>query len=150
MNKEEFIGKLEQALLGEVPQDVIRENMQYYDNYITGETKKGIREEDVIATIGDPRLIAKTIVDSTASGQETGSSGGEFYKNPEGEDSSSRSFRTYDLNKWYWKAAAIGIVVLVIFLVITIVGGIFSLLAPFVFPLLIIWFIFSLLRGPRR
>lgn len=152
MNKDEFIEKLGQALAGEVPQSVIQENIRYYDNYISGEARNGSREEDVIAAIGDPRLIARTIIDSTAITEESSSAGGESYTNygQQSGTASSSTFKTFDLSKWYWKAALIAIVFVVISLVITIVGGLFSLLAPFIFPIIIIWFIFSLIRGPRR
>lgn len=152
MNKGEFIEKLGEALAGEVVQSVIQENIRYYDNYISGEVRNGSREEDVIAAIGDPRLIARTIIDSTAVAEESGSYGGEGYTNynQQSTTDTNSTFKTFDLSKWYWKAALIAIIFVVISLVITVVGGIFSLLAPFVFPIMIIWFVFSLLRGPRR
>ncbi|MFR5602336.1 MAG: DUF1700 domain-containing protein, partial [Lachnospiraceae bacterium] len=67
MNKEEFLRKLTASLNGQVSQQVIQENIRYYDQYISDEVRKGNSEETVIADIGDPRLIAKTIVDAAES-----------------------------------------------------------------------------------
>ena len=65
MRKEEFLQSLRRALNGDVPSRVIEENIRYYDNYITEEVRKGRTEEAVIDEIGDPRLIARTIEDTT-------------------------------------------------------------------------------------
>ena len=65
MRKSEFLQELKEALQGEVSGGVLQENLRYYDNYITQETAAGRREEDVIDEIGSPRLIARTIIDSS-------------------------------------------------------------------------------------
>ena len=65
MRKEEFLQTLRRALTGDVPQGVVEENIRYYDGYITEEVRKGRTEEEVIGEIGDPRLIARTIEDTT-------------------------------------------------------------------------------------
>ena len=57
------------------------------------------------------------------------------------------SFHMYDLNKWYWKLAGILILSLVIFILVTIVGGIFSLLLSPVGLILIL--VLLLWRGQR-
>ncbi|RGY96557.1 DUF1700 domain-containing protein [Clostridium sp. AM58-1XD] len=59
----------------------------------------------------------------------------------------SGSFHMYNLNKWYWKLAGILILTLVIFVLVTIVGGIFSLLLSPVGLILIL--ILLLWRGQR-
>lgn len=65
MNKEEFLRALRRDLSGDVPPEVVEENVRYYREYITGEVEKGRREEEVIDEIGAPRLIAKNIEDTT-------------------------------------------------------------------------------------
>ena len=66
MRKTEFLQELREALDGEVSASVIQSNISYYDQYIRQEAAKGRREEEVIEEIGSPRLIAKTIIDSSA------------------------------------------------------------------------------------
>ena len=65
MRKTEFLQELREALDGEVSASVIQSNISYYDQYISQEAEKGRREEEVIEVIGSPRLIAKTIIDSS-------------------------------------------------------------------------------------
>lgn len=160
MGKEEFLRGLEQALVGEVPTGVIRENLNYYNQYITEEAGKGVSERDVIEAIGDPRLIARTIIDSTlgvdgTSGTRDTSYGSAYTE--QGEPAYERrtgqagsSFHYYDLNKWYWKLLGVVIVLGILFLVLTIVGGIFSLVLPLLPVILIIYIVMIFFRGMRR
>lgn len=77
MTKQEFLAGLEEALAGEVSQQVLLENMRYYRSYIDGEVEKGRSEAEVLNELGSPRLIARTIADATEAGAEsTGSWGG--------------------------------------------------------------------------
>lgn len=161
MNKEEFLRHLRQALAGDVPQGVIEENIRYYDSYITGEVRNGQSEESVIASIGDPRLIAKTIVDTTegagegayADASDDRSRGGygqstyereTYERNPYQTD---RHFHMIDLSKWYWKLLLVVVVFSIISIVISVVGGIFMILAPFIGPLFILWLIVWIFRS---
>lgn len=173
MNREEFLNHLAAALNGEVPAGVIQENLRYYDEYIRGEAAKGRSEEEVIEEIGGYRLIARTIIDAnggeetsggyssyggeTASGGYSGY-GGENYSsygsgNPyEEERQDSRmggSFHMYDLSHG-WKRFIIPVVlILVIMLVFSIIGGIFTLLSPILGPLIIVFFLVSLFKNRR-
>ena len=71
MSKEEFLQTLREALAGEVPEGLIQENVQYYDQYITAEMRKGRTAQNIIEELGGPRIIAKTIIDaSEAAGQK--------------------------------------------------------------------------------
>ena len=40
MNKDEFLRRLEEALSGEVPASVIRDNLNYYADYLSGVGKR--------------------------------------------------------------------------------------------------------------
>lgn len=161
MRKEEFLQTLRRALTGDVPPGVVEENIRYYDGYITEEIRKGRREEEVIEEIGDPRLIARTIEDTTvgagdsqyrsAESYEYGGTGnqersGGYEENPY----NSMPFYVFRLDKWYWKLLLGLIVFGVIYLVITIIGGIFAILVPIMWPLLMIWLVITLIRNLWR
>jgi len=91
MRKDEFLQTLRRALNGNVPPRVVEENICYYDGYISDEVRKGRSEEEVIDEIGDPRLIARTIEDTT-----DGAGEGEFVDADSSYDqSSSRTERGY-------------------------------------------------------
>ena len=42
MNKDEFLRRLEEALSGEVPASVIRDNLNYYADYLSQELGKAV------------------------------------------------------------------------------------------------------------
>lgn len=158
MNRGEFLEGLRNALSGEVPPAVVQENLRYYDEYIRTEIQKGRKEADVMEELGDARLIARTIIDTTPG---AGDGGYEAYNGSAGryqeerrqqEQTSSRGsgIHYYDLNKWYWKLLGILLVVGILFLVLTVVGGLLSLVIPMLpvigLLMVIMWFV----RGPRR
>ena len=167
MNKNEFLEGLREALSGNVPPVVVQEQLQYYADYIRTEVQNGRTEEDVMAELGDPRLIARTIEDTTP-GAEDGayepSNGGFRFGNggykqsssggsgQEGQTSESRSsIHFYDLNKWYWKLLGVVLVFGFFWLVITVVTGFLSLVVPLLpvvgLILLVMWFVRG---GPRK
>lgn len=159
MNKEEFLQTLRQALAGEVPQRIIDDNIRYYDGYIRDEVNKGSSEWSVLEELGDPRLIAKTIIDASlvsGSGNSSESFGDGIYSGGRDEadshDSGSRrSFVHYaDFSKWYWKLLGIVIVISFFFLVTAVIGGIFSLLITFAGPILVVFLIMWFFKSMRR
>lgn len=62
MSRQEFLDTLGRALKREMSDREVMDNIQYYDNYIEQEVRKGKSESEVLAVLGDPRLIAKTIL----------------------------------------------------------------------------------------
>ena len=165
MRKDEFLQTLRRALNGNVPPRVVEENICYYDGYISDEVRKGRSEEEVIDEIGDPRLIARTIEDTT-----DGAGEGEFVDADSSYDQSSsrteRGYGTYDsdrtgstqrhsvhyidLSKWYWRVLATVIVFAVIYLVFMVIGGVLTLIAPFIGPLFLFWLIVTIFRNFKQ
>ena len=47
-----------------MPASLVRENVQYYSQYIDGEVEKGCTEKEAVAKLGAPRLIAKTLLEA--------------------------------------------------------------------------------------
>lgn len=161
MRKEEFLQILRRALTGDVPPGIVEENIRYYDGYITEEVRRGRTEEEVIAEIGDPRLIARTIEDTTdtfADSQYHGGSAYEYGKTADREDDTygqnsygtGGSVRRFRFDKWYWKLLLALIIFGLLYLVIMVIGGIFALLAPLIGPLFLIWMIITIFRGLGR
>lgn len=76
MTKREFLESLRLALGGRVTSAQLTENLEYYEDYINTETRKGRDEGEVLSELGDPRLIARTIVETGGgSGRTAGYSG---------------------------------------------------------------------------
>ena len=64
MSREEFLTELRKALQGRVSQQTVNDNLRYYEEYILTESHKGKTEAEVIAELGNPRLLAKSIIDA--------------------------------------------------------------------------------------
>lgn len=64
MNKREFIEKLQRTLAGGLDSALVAENVRYYQEYIESEMQKGNTEEAVLSRLGDPRLLAKSIIEA--------------------------------------------------------------------------------------
>ncbi len=64
VTKEQFLHDLTVQLNLNVSDQIIREQLAYYDNYISGEVSKGRSESEVVEELGSPRLLAKTIIDT--------------------------------------------------------------------------------------
>lgn len=65
MNRDEFLRQFREALEGKVSEQVISENAAYYRNYINSQINSGKDESEVLEALGDPRLLAKTIEESS-------------------------------------------------------------------------------------
>ena len=140
MNKDEFLRRLEEALSGEVPASVIRDNLNYYADYLSQELGKGRTMDEIIEEIGEPNIVARTIIDSAEAAGETG----DGYQN-----GSAPNIHYFDLNKWYWKLALVVILFLVISVVFSIMGGVFYLLIRFSGPILMCLIIYWIVKNFR-
>ena len=155
MRKTEFLQELREALDGEVSASVIQSNISYYDQYIRQEAAKGRREEEVIEEIGSPRLIAKTIIDSSEGAGETGQGGSYASGDAAGSGRTASSyngglppnFHYIDLNKWYWKVILSVVVIAILFVLFALVGGIFTILIHLAGPILLIWLIYTFIKN---
>lgn len=158
MTRAEFLEELRLALQGNVSQVHVNENLRYYENYIIEESRKGKTEEQVIEELGSPRLIARTIIDTS---EQTDDTYDEAYdENPKSENAHPRGFHmnqmedgTWDIrygrfriNSWY--GALIGILFMI--LILYIVAKIMIFLLPVFVVLSVIWFILILVMGIRR
>lgn len=151
MTRKEFLDGLRTALGNDLQGPVIRENVNYYNGYISDEVGKGRREEDVIAELGDPWVIARTLIDA-GEGQSGAGYQGEYNYGAQQEvygDDGERKVRVFGQTAWWKRLLFVLGVVGVLMLVTAVVGGIVSLLAPVVIPVIVLVFIVRLLRSRR-
>lgn len=137
MTKKEFLEKMRLALNGKVPGNVVTENLQYYEDYINTEIRKGKSEEEVLSSLGDPRLIARTIIITSGNRENTATDEG-------GEYNSGRSQNGIKghLPVWGWLIFGILIIVLIFSAVISLI----SFLWPILLPIIIIMAIMFLVK----
>ena len=64
MDKNEFLDILRSQLSGQMPEGQINTHIQYYRNYIEERMQSGNSESEVMRELGDPRLIARTLLDT--------------------------------------------------------------------------------------
>ncbi|MCI8950784.1 MAG: DUF1700 domain-containing protein [Lachnospiraceae bacterium] len=160
MDKKEFLEKLALALAGQVSRPVIEENIRYYDDYITERLKKGIALSDVLEELGDPRLIAKSIIDANGGGDEMAgvyedSDNGQqaFGSRAAGDDGFENrqgGFRSFRFNGLWALLLLLAVIFCILMVVGTVIGGIFLLLRPILVPVLIFFLIYSLIKGNRK
>jgi len=62
MNKQEFVDRLRASLSGRISPALVEENARYYEDYINTRIRLGESQENVLKELGDPRLIARSIV----------------------------------------------------------------------------------------
>lgn len=164
MTREEFLNGLEEALIGEVPAAVIRDNLNYYGSYLSQETAKGRTVDEIVAEIGGPRIVAQTIIDVGEAGGERGvsyagggSGGGGNGRNggygsyDDGEmRRSGPNIHYFDLNQWYWRILIPIILILIVCVVVYAVGGIFYLLIRFAGPIFLIYVVYQIFKHLRN
>ena len=154
MNKREFLETLKEALSEEMPASLVRENVQYYSQYIEGEVEKGCTEKEAVAKLGAPRLIAKTLLEAfETTGQTYGSDGNQtaYQNRSEGDygttdgDWASESIKNQiKLSKQAKIHLVIGILIAVC--VIVLIVSLISALLPIVLPVLAVLLALSYLQ----
>lgn len=157
MNKQEFIDRLRAALNGRISPALVAENVNFYEDYINVEIRKGKTEEEVLNALGDPRLIARTIVETnggdgsnayqSAEYQESGYQNTDYqntgYQNTGYQKSDYQdTAKSFHIPGWLWAI----IVILIVVLVLSAVFSLLSFLLPILIPVLLVLFFVKLFR----
>lgn len=147
MNKTEFLKRLENSLTGHIEKDKIAENIEFYRGHIEKEILSGSPEEEIIKDLGDPRLLAKTIieVDNMNKYEEN------YNDTPKEETKENSKIRTnrLDHDKFSMlklKLISIAIFIFFILLIVVFASVMFKLLRILFIPLLLIFVVRSLLK----
>lgn len=161
MNKTEFIEILRNTLTGEVDGSVVSENVQYYTQYIQSQMNQGRSEQEIMDELGDPRLIARTIIDTSAGGAyhngsqsayseaytDAGSSGSDTSGRQRGFQihfGSSRNQSTFQM------ILNILLVVLVVITILVLAVNVLAFVLPIIIPIFIVLWIVRLFSGGSR
>ena len=154
MNKQEFVDRLRAALNGRIPAQKVEDTVSYYQDYINTEIRKGRSEEEVLEALGDPRLIARTIIQT--SGSESSGVGGEYEYDAgggQGTYSGARDgyneYRMGGVLGWLQRMPrwlVILLTVIIVFLVMSAVFSVLSFLAPVIIVMVVVLFFVKLFR----
>lgn len=147
MSKQEFIDRLRTALNGRIAPGQVQENVNYYEDYINTQIRMGRSEEEVLNSLGDPRLIAKTIVETSGNGSNGAYESADYqnagYRSGGYQDTSyHQQKKTFHMPGWLWGI----IVILVIVLIFSAVFSVLSFLAPVILPIIVVIFLVKLFR----
>lgn len=174
MTKEEFVNGLRTALTGEIPDNEVYTNIRFYEDYIKDKCRTE-EEVEVISQLGDPRLIAKTIIETyqishgplynniksnqTYQDADTRDWNGADNRNQEYDNYSNMNqsntgsnykFQLTGRLTWVQKALLI-LILVIIFVVLIIIGGfIMKLLFTLGIPLLLIYLGYTFIFGNKR
>lgn len=176
MKKREFLDRLKAALMNRISSQALVENINYYEDYINTQVRMGEAEEDVIAKLGDPRLLAKNIIDS----EKRKGNANDYYEADTSHTTNERTYgnntygnntygnnvygnNTYENNdqgNWQQnttqnrKHLPAGVIVLLVFLgiflfvglILSILFSVVSFLLPIILPVMLVVFIIKLMR----
>lgn len=152
MSKSEFLDQLRAALQEDLSSAQVQENVDYYNQYISEETKKGKSEKEVLDMLGDPWILARTIIDACDGTDRNVVYEAEDREGSSSSDSYSRQphIRVFGIDTWWKKLLVILAVVMVLLFIVTVITGVARLFAPILIPLLVITIICRLFSGGRR
>lgn len=115
----------------------------------------------MIEELGGPRIIARTIVDAALDtedrpdGYQAYGTGNDTYQEPSGSSPFEQQREEWrqgpkihyiDFSKWYVRLIAGVILAVILFLIFTIFFGILSV----IWPVLLVFLVVAMFRGPRR
>lgn len=134
----EFLDILKTQLSGQMHEGKIAAHLRYYEDYIQSKVRSGVEEEEVIHQIGDPRLIAKTLLD-TDTGEDVYEESQSYVDN-EGESSQGKqkSYRL-DLSTWYGKIIVVAVAAGIIFLLLSVL----TMALPFILLFAVVLYLIS-------
>lgn len=151
MTKNEFLDTLARVLNRELSESEVRSNIRYYEDYIDQQTAGGRSEAEVLRELGDPRLIARTILQvdqqreeaqdgyaSEAYGAQTvytENSDGTYHESYEEEEQKAPFGGRVKVYGFGWKQWLI--VILVLLVVFMILGTVFAVVWRF-FPFILL------------
>lgn len=145
MNKTEFLEALKGKLQEELSDVQVNGHIRYYEQYIQQEVQNGISEAEVISSLGDPVLLARTILE-TSGDSTSGYTQGDLYSE---DNQNKETFRGVKLTSGWGCLLAAASVIVVLCVVLWLVGVIVSAVLPVVMPIILILFIITLFRKKR-
>jgi len=146
MTKQDFLESLRRTLNGNMSPVTVDEHIRFYDGYIISEAAKGKSETEIIAGLGDPRILARTLIDAAERA-------GDSYAQRAGESASEEyQTRSSAENTGYLKKVQMPGWLIVLLIIIAalfavrIIGTIIFALLPYLIPVVIVVYVIKLIR----
>ena len=146
MSKQEFLDGLRRSLASGMESQEINEHINYYSQYIDSQIRMGTSEEEVMASLGEPRLIAKTLLGME--GVETVTE--EYVEDESAQDANYRYFningKILKIPGWLFTI----LVCVVSFCVLTFVFALMTRLLPYFFMIMFGIMVYRFIRNIFR
>ncbi len=146
MNRDEFISELRAHLVGKVDNNELNRQIDYYSTYIQNEINNGKSESEVLDMLGNPRLIAKTIVHTYGLKEDPIR---KQYRNE--QEYSEETYETEgQSDKFATKMQRVFTIVAIVLVIMAVISLVFSLIGfflPIVAVVVIIMIIVRMLSG---
>lgn len=139
MTKSEFLNGLKEALVGEVNATEVNNQLLYYERYIEEEVRSGKTEQEVLASLGEPRLIAKTIIETKGANTQNTT---EYYETKEEENQNNSSGFQIKMDGIWGTVTIVAIVVLIL----AVVFSVLKIFLPIVLPIVVFLLIVSWIK----
>lgn len=151
MNKAEFLKALKEKLLQEMDSREVESNVRYYSDYIDDAVRNGKNTQEVLDELGDPILIARTILEtydgnrSTTSGiyEEPTNYG---YHNTTEADEVKDSFRQFQTKGSLGCLVTIIVMIAILAVLMWLFGAVFRLILPILLPVVLVVFFIKLFK----
>lgn len=70
MNKRDYLNSLREYLSYELPERLVKKNIDFYSGYFDEQQKAGKSAAEICGELGDPQLIAKSCIEAERSGAD--------------------------------------------------------------------------------
>lgn len=153
MNKNEFLQALGGKLKEELTTSQIEEHLKYYNDYINQEKNTGRIEQEVIDSLGDPILLARTILETSSPGTSNAATynsepAGDIYQEDDATQQRTTPIHLGITSGWGCLAVAI-IAILVVGFILWLFGIVFKALTPILAPILMVLFVVAIFKQRR-
>lgn len=150
MDRGEFLSILRESLEGFIPMDEVETNIDYYRNYFK---EAGRSDKEVIEELGDPRLIARTIIDAYKASKGpmadyyTEQARSEYSReHSEDYDNTAKTHYRYGREiKWYEKVIFWAVILLVLVVVFGILFTVVGIFVGYVLPVVLLVLLIKIL-----
>lgn len=138
--------RLQRSLAGGVNSSQVAENVRYYQDYIETEIRKGRSETEVLSSLGDPRLLARSIIEANKRAGYVEGTNQNFDEETQ-EDGEKRESRVSGGAVRVPGWLIILFVIVIALLIIGVVFSVISFLAPIIIPVLIVVLLYNFIRS---
>ena len=153
MSKNEFLKQLRAYLSDVVSPAEAEDSVRYYSSYIDGQIQNGRSEAEVIAELGDPRIIGRSIADASRRQNARGGrkAAADSHDRPDmgGDGQETQNGRTASSWKRWKLYGILAIAVLVILAVLIAVTRVIAFFFPLIAVIVVLTWIMRRMGGLR-